>query len=51
MYEKDGKYYTWSEFTKITGKTENDTSLPDDWTLREAGELVDFITKELSFNL
>ena len=25
--------------------------LPDNWTLREAGELVDFITNELSFNL
>jgi hypothetical protein len=25
--------------------------LPNGWTLREAGELVDFITDELSFNI
>ena len=51
MYEKDGKYYTWAEFTKLTGKSKDDVALPDGWTLREAGELVDFITGELSFNL
>ena len=51
MYEKDGKYYTWAEFTKLTGKSKDDVVLPDGWTLREAGELVDFITGELSFNL
>ena len=50
MYEKDGKYYTWSEFVKLTG-TSKDDEVPDGWTLREAGELVDFITGELSFNL
>ena len=27
------------------------SDLPDNWTLREAGELVDFITNELSFNI
>ena len=38
MYEKDGKYYT-------------ETEAPEDATLRESGELVDFITDELSFDL
>ena len=38
MYEKDGKYYT-------------ETEAPEDAILREAGELVDFITNELSFDL
>ena len=57
MYEKDGKYYTPQEFQELTGYNvdpalgEVATSLPDAWTLREAGELVDFITPELSFNL
>lgn len=66
MYEKDGKYYTQEEFleqnpefqlyydeeqedgSKITKITKD---LPGEWLLREAGELVDFITDELSFNL
>ena len=53
MYEKDGKYYTWNEFySKTEGKVkQEDKNLPDNWTLHEAGELVDFITDELSFNL
>jgi hypothetical protein len=51
MYEKDGKYYTEEEFFNITGKTSESTNLPDNWTLHESGELVDFITDELSFNL
>ena len=57
MYEKDGKYYTPKEFQELTGYNvdptvgEVATTLPDAWTLREAGELVDFITNELSFNL
>ena len=52
MYEKDGKYYTWEEFTNIEKNVSQTTKdLPDGWTLREAGELVDFITDELSFNL
>lgn len=38
MYEKDGKYYTEAE-------------APEDAILHEAGELVDFITDELSFDL
>ena len=53
MYEKDGKYYTWEEFyEKTEGKISmTDKDLPDNWILREAGELVDFVTNELSFNL
>lgn len=55
MYEKDGKYYTQQEFldlnpdVNIDGEITKD--LPDNWTLRESGELVDFITNELSFDL
>ena len=51
MYEKDGKYYTEEEFFIITGETSTSTNLPNGWTLHESGELVDFITDELSFNL
>ena len=58
MYEKDGKYYTWQEFLDLcpeiktqVEKGEIPKDLPDNWTLREAGELVDFITNELSFDL
>ena len=62
MFEKDGKYYTQKEFLGITnfdlyqinpetGKNELRKDLPDSWILREPGELVDFITNELSFNL
>ena len=57
MYEKDGKYYTQAEFIKMSGCTINsitgqiDKELPEGWVLREAGELVDFVTNELSFNL
>lgn len=54
MYEKDGKYYTSEEFLKLNpGFTlsEEVVDLPDNWTLRESGELVDFITNELSFNI
>mgnify|MGYP003537808564 CR=1 FL=1 len=66
MYEKDGKYYTEDEFfeiikdeyiisndkTTITAKSgEENKDLPPGWTLHESGELVDFITNELSFNL
>ena len=51
MYEKDGKYYTKEEFLSITGVSESQKDLPDNWTLRESGELVDFITDELSFDL
>ena len=67
MYEKDGKYYTEQEFIdtikasdptfdvreynnagEVIGILEE---LPEGWTLREAGELVDFITNELAFDL
>ena len=51
MYEKDGKYYTWDEFAKLTSCSEDTLDLPNGWVLREAGELVDFVTNELSFNL
>ena len=51
MYEKDGKYYTWTEFKTLTNSDENTKELPNGWVLRESGELVDFITTELSFNL
>lgn len=53
MYEKDGKYYTSSEYEKIASTTlsENEKDLKDGWVLHEAGELVDFITDELSFDL
>lgn len=52
MYEKDGKYYTADEFFKLNPTVSESTKdLPDNWVLREAGELVDFITDELSFNL
>lgn len=60
MYEKDGKYYTSEEFLlKIRSMpeyanfelTESVKDLPEGWVLREAGELVDFITNELSFDL
>lgn len=39
--------------TKEDGTQEEVTlqDLPDNWSLREAGELVDFITDELSFNI
>ena len=51
MYEKDGKYYTWEEFAALTNTSSNSTELPKGWALKEAGELVDFITNELSFDL
>jgi hypothetical protein len=51
MYEKDGKYYTWEEFSKLTNTPVDSPSLPAEWALHEAGELVDFITNELSFDL
>ena len=62
MYEKDGKYYTQSEFLALnpgfnlyTIDEDNQKTitkdLPNEWILREAGELVDFITDELSFDL
>ena len=58
MYEKDGKYYSKQEFLalnpEVASAIENGEipkELPDNWTLREAGELVDFVTNELSFNL
>lgn len=66
MYEKDGKYYTQKEFLEANpdfqlyyNEEQEDGSvvakitkdLPGEWLLREAGELVDFITNELSFDL
>ena len=67
MYEKNGKYYTEKEFLELnpgfniyyqetneeTGETTTKVTkdLPVEWTLREAGELVDFITNELSFDI
>lgn len=51
MYEKDGKYYTWEEYSALTGSSATDKDVESGWTLRESGELVDFITDELSFNL
>jgi hypothetical protein len=57
MYEKDGKYYTKAEFEKLNPNFVWETDgvvtkeLPDNWVLRESGELVDFITNELSFSL
>lgn len=52
MYEKDGKYYTKNDFKKLNPDVKDtDKDLPNPWILREAGELVDFITDELSFNL
>jgi hypothetical protein len=51
MYEKDGKYYTWNEFHALTGIDKTAVIVPNGWTLYEAGELVDFITDELSFSL
>ena len=52
MYEKDGKYYTESQFFALNPNVQKtDKQLPDNWVLRESGELVDFITDELSFNL
>ena len=60
MYEKDGKYYTekgflelYPDFKKLdTNEINSDLkNLPAGWTLHEAGELVDFITDELSFDL
>lgn len=52
MYEKDGKYYTLEEFQNLNPNLDfNNRTLPEGWALREAGELVDFITDELSFNL
>jgi hypothetical protein len=52
MYEKDGKYYTEKEFFELNpGLDKSSKKLPAGWDLRESGELVDFITNELSFNL
>ena len=52
MYEKDGKYYTEKEFFELNPELDKSSKdLPLGWDLREAGELVDFITNELSFNL
>lgn len=52
MYEKDGKYYTEDQFFTLNPNVQKtDKQLPSNWVLREAGELVDFITDELSFNL
>ena len=62
MYEKDGKYYTQKEFleknsgfdvyyTDSKGDRYVTKDLPDGWTLHESGELVDFITNELSFDI
>jgi hypothetical protein len=60
MYEKDGKYYTQKEFLDYIRTqpgysnfelSESVKDLPNEWTLRESGELVDFITNELSFSL
>ena len=52
MYEKDGKYYTKKEFFELNPDlNESDKNLPTGWDLRESGELVDFITNELLFNL
>ena len=60
MYEKDGKYYTLSEMLKMekgvtvnptTGVVSSDFPEGSGWVLHEAGELVDFITDELSFSL
>ena len=51
MYEKDGKYYTWEEYSALTNSSTTDKDVKLGWTLRESGELVDFITNELSFDL
>ena len=52
MYEKDGKYYTQDEFFNLNPAiTKDSKDLPEGWTLCESGELVDFVTNELSFNL
>ena len=51
MYEKNGKYYTQEEFQNLLGYQNMPNELPDGWTLYEEGQLVDFITDELSFNL
>ena len=63
MYEKDGKYYTPAEFLQMNEeykfyvwddelkKNVINKEIPNNWTLHEAGELVDFITDELSFNI
>ena len=52
IYEKDGKYYTEDEFFNLNSDyTKDSKDLPEGWTLYESGELVDFITNELSFNL
>ncbi len=58
MYEKDGKYYTKAEFIAQNpninvGQKEGevDKDLPSGWVLHEAGELVDFITDQLSFDI
>ena len=39
------------EYTNDQGQVQELDGLPEGWTLREAGELVDFITDELSFSL
>jgi hypothetical protein len=51
MYEKDGKYYTWKEYASLTGSNETDKDVKEGWTLKETGELVDFITDEFKFSL
>ena len=51
MYEKNGKYYTQEEFQNLLGYQNMPEQLPNGWTLYEEGQLVDFITDELSFNL
>ena len=39
------------EYTDDQGQVQELDGFPEGWTLREAGELVDFITDELSFSL
>ena len=58
MYERDGKYYTEREFLDLYPNIKEQIDakntpkdLPEGWTLREPGELVDFVTNELSFDL
>lgn len=51
MYEYDGEYYTLDQIKKMFPDEKITDTLPDGVTCYQAGELVDFITDQLSFDI